>query len=214
VSPFRLYGVAIHDANDTPGLPAGVQLESFRDIAAVVAETPHSRPTASLHDVEAHRAAVGAVFARHAILPAPAGTVFRGHEALTRWLELHYVTLSDGLAWVEGRMAARVHIARRAERPLTSPGRTEELAIDIDDASAETFRVLRRHAVASVTLRGRPAASAADTAAASAAFLVERERWRVFQDVVAEEARRDPDLLFRLTGPWPPYDFVRMQFGG
>ena len=28
------------------------------------------------------------------------------------------------------------------------------------------------------------------------------------------EAERQSALDFQVTGPWPPYDFVRMQFGG
>jgi hypothetical protein len=51
-------------------------------------------------------------------------------------------------------------------------------------------------------------------ATAVASFLVERERWAQFEAAVLEEGRRDPELRYRVTGPWPPYDFVRMQFGG
>jgi hypothetical protein len=154
------------------------------------------------------------VFARQAILPAPAGVVFRSREALARWLELHYATLTEALAHVEGRVAARVHVARKAERlasltPSGLEGRpTEELSIDIDAVAAESFRVLRRHATTSVMLR-----QAGDGAAAVSGFLVEREKWEAFEAAVTEEGKRDPDLTFRLTGPWPPYDFVRMQFG-
>jgi hypothetical protein len=32
--------------------------------------------------------------------------------------------------------------------------------------------------------------------------------------MVKEEAKRLPGLRIDVTGPWPPYDFVRMQFGG
>jgi hypothetical protein len=31
---------------------------------------------------------------------------------------------------------------------------------------------------------------------------------------VSKEAQRQGSLDFTVTGPWPPYDFVRMQFGG
>ena len=213
MSPLRLYGVTGHDGGDVV-LPHGVELVRFRDLAAAVSPTAQARPPLAEADVEAQRSVVGAVFARQAVLPAPAGTVFRSSDALARWLELHYFALSDALAFVEGRAGARVHVARRAESTLAAVPRAEELAIDIDEAAAEAFRLFRRHAVASVGLRAKANTPAADVAAASAAYLVERDRWRVFADVVAEEARRDPGLLFRLTGPWPPYDFVRMQFGG
>jgi hypothetical protein len=53
-----------------------------------------------------------------------------------------------------------------------------------------------------------------DVADISASFLLERSQWREFADAVAGEARRASALHLSLTGPWPPYDFVRLQFGG
>ena len=40
------------------------------------------------------------------------------------------------------------------------------------------------------------------------------ERWALFCELVAKEDQRHTDLDFQLSGPWPPYDFVRMEFGG
>ena len=46
------------------------------------------------------------------------------------------------------------------------------------------------------------------------ARLVHVSQSEPLSDVVREEGKRVPDLLVECTGPWPPYDFVRMQFGG
>ena len=48
----------------------------------------------------------------------------------------------------------------------------------------------------------------------SAAFLIEQELWKDFATKVEEQDDRTTDLRLELTGPWPPYDFVQMQFGG
>jgi hypothetical protein len=48
----------------------------------------------------------------------------------------------------------------------------------------------------------------------SGAFLVEEDRWQAFVDAVGEEEARQGVLHLEMTGPWPPFDFVRMQFGG
>lgn len=48
----------------------------------------------------------------------------------------------------------------------------------------------------------------------SASFLVERSRWREFAEAVAAEARPASGIEIVLSGPWPPYDFVRFEFGG
>ena len=47
----------------------------------------------------------------------------------------------------------------------------------------------------------------------SAAYLVERELWEEFADAVEAEQEQHPVVKVELTGPWPPYDFVKIQFG-
>jgi hypothetical protein len=68
--------------------------------------------------------------------------------------------------------------------------------------------VLRRQALAFIPIevQGRKT-----TQGAEAAFLVEREQWNTFIAAIKEEQRRLPDLRFEHTGPWPPYDFVRLD---
>jgi hypothetical protein len=43
---------------------------------------------------------------------------------------------------------------------------------------------------------------------------VELDHWNAFADLVTKEDQRQTALDFHLSGPWPPYDFVKMQFGG
>ena len=45
------------------------------------------------------------------------------------------------------------------------------------------------------------------------AFLVQRASWTEFSAHVQEQAKRYDELEFEQTGPWPPYDFVRMELG-
>jgi len=174
---------------------------AVRNLVALVEPAASARPALADDDVRAHHAAVAAAFARHGVLPAPPGTVFRSDAALRKWMELHYVTLGDALDFVDGRAAARVHVAPRG-------GPSDAVApTPAGDAAGDVFRALRRLAAASVTLSG-------DGASASASFLVERARWGAFMDAVAEEDARGGALAVTVSGPWPPYDFVRMQFGG
>jgi hypothetical protein len=71
---------------------------------------------------------------------------------------------------------------------------------------------LRGHAAATVTLPNTDGDEADVVARAS--FLIDTQRWQAFKDAVSKEAERQDALDFAVTGPWPPYDFVRMQFGG
>ena len=207
MSPLRLFAVSALDGHGDHAPVTGTSLVTFRDLGAIVSEMSAGRSAEATAELEEHRRVVDGVFCHGAVLPAPPGVAFRSRDVLTRWLELHYVTLSDALGFVDGRVGARVHVMRSSESsPLAE---TAESPGDIAAIAAGSFRVLRRHAVASVPLKVEH-----DTdVVASAAFLVERERWQVFSDVVKEEDRRLPDLTYEVTGPWPPYDFVRMQFG-
>jgi hypothetical protein len=45
----------------------------------------------------------------------------------------------------------------------------------------------------------------------NAAFLVRRDGERAFVRRAEEIARRHPQLAFKCTGPWPPYNFVNVR---
>lgn len=200
MSALLLYGVAGLEVADGDSLAPTTTIAAFRDLGAVVAGAPYAPRDPDAAEIDSYRQVVEAIFTRRAFLPAPVGIVFRSREAVIRWLEIHYVTLTDGLSFVEGRLGARLHLVRRSGEGMQE--------VDMAASSAEIFRALRQHASASVTLKPRDGSREA-----SAAFLVEHDRWDGFVDVITEEARQRPELHFDHTGPWPPYDFVHMQFG-
>lgn len=201
---LRIYGIVMHDGQGPLKLPAGLQLHSLRELAAVAEDGDYSAHEADAAQIDKHLQIIENLFGQDAVLPAPVGTVFRSPEVLQRWMELHYVALSDALAWVEDRVAARIHVTR-AENPHAE----RDTASDLAAIAAEVSRSLRRRAVASVPLR----AEEGDKFLLSAGYLVEAELWHEFADAIADEQDRHPLLRVALTGPWPPYDFVRLQFG-
>ena len=135
-----------------------------------------------------------------AVLPAPCGTLFRGTEHVRRWLEQNYIALNEGIHFVAGRCEARVHVSLRA---------AEESLSEDDAGTAELTAVVAvLVAVAAVSLPLH-----VHSTILSGAFLVEQARWAEFAEQVRAQALRCPELLFAKTGPWPPYDFVRMDFG-
>lgn len=201
---LRLYGVMMQDGHTSANLPAGLRLMPLRDLGAVVEEGDFRPADVDTAEVERHLSIVTSLFRNEPVLPAPVGTVFRTAEVLQRWLELHYVALSDALAWVEDRSAARVHITRAMGRESD-----KEAGSDLAAVAAEVTRSLRRHAVSTVPLRSEEVTGIV----LSAAYLVEKELWEEFADAVQAEREQHPSVHIELTGPWPPYDFVRIQFG-
>ena len=184
----------------------GIEFIPFRDLCAVVSEqATFGLDEATPAEVERHRVIVDGIFRRATVLPAPFGTVFRAADVLTRWMELHYVSLTGALEFVEDRSVARVHIVR-------ADGRDEdrEAGSDLAASATESFRALRRRAVAVVPLRLEQVTGLV----LSAAFLVERDLWKEFLRAVEEQQDAHHHLRFDVSGPWAPYDFVGMRFGG
>ncbi len=205
VSSLRLYGVAAVESGQATSLSEGTSLVHYRALAAVVEAAPYAVITLDDDAMTKYLRVLEEAHSHSAILPAPPGTVFQSQSTLTRWLELHYFTLTEALAVVEGHAAARVSI--------TTQGRQDDGDSQKSFAAlaAESLRLLRSQAAATVTL---PKADGDDEdgVVARASFLIDSQRWQTFKDTVSKEAQRQTALDFRVTGPWPPYDFVRMQF--
>lgn len=205
-TPLSLHAIVLSDGHalpEVPGATGGLKLVSYRDVAAVVSD----QKTFALDDVdsariETHRAIVDTLFHSVPVLPAPVGVVFRSADAINRWMELHYVSLTGALEFLEDRAAARVHISPAA-------GANRAVDADIANAANEAVRALRRSAVMAIPLMFDPSTGRVS----SAAFLVERETWKDFLRAVAEQHEAHNALKFDVTGPWAPYDFVQMQFG-
>jgi hypothetical protein len=201
---LSLYGVTFNESHGTHAEPMdGTSLVVVRDLAAIVGQSEYAMLEASPERVSHYTEVVRDFARRGPVLPAPIGVVFKQRESVERWLELHYVALSDALSFVDNRVVGRVHVWR------PGPADDREAGTDLAAAAAESLRALRRTAVTTVPLRVEKVTGIV----LSAAFLIEQELWKEFASEVDEQGRKSPNLRFELTGPWPPYDFVQMQLG-
>jgi hypothetical protein len=204
LNSLKLYGVGAVDSAQTSSPAEGTQLVRYRALAAIVEPTTYSSVKLDEDEMEKYMRVLHEVHLHSAVLPAPPGTVFRAESTLLGWLELHYFTLTEALSSIEGHSAARVSIVAKGEQNGDAEKSFSALA-------AESLRLLRGHAGATVNLPIEDADD--DEVVVRASFLVDSERWASFEEAVAAEGRRQTALDFRVSGPWPPYDFVRMQFG-
>ena len=198
-----LYGIALLDGAETASLAADTSLVAVRDLGAIVAPAAYQQQDPDERDLERHAAVLGTVAERLAVAPAPVGTVFRDRAALVRWIELHYHAMHESLAYLDGRTVARVHIVKR------DPSSTIENAA-LAARAADVLKNLRSQASAMVPLKTEQLTGIV----LSGAFLVEREKWGAFSGAVGGAGAAHADLDIRMTGPWPPYDFVRLDLGG
>jgi gas vesicle protein GvpL/GvpF len=202
-SALELFGVALLDGGDLGLQRDGIEVVSVRDLGALVTPTSYHRMEPEDRDFERHAGVLEGVAKRHPVAPAPVGTVFKGRDTIVRWLELHYHALHEALTFLDGRMVTRVHVVRRETK---LPG----IGSDLAAAAADVFKMLRTQAAAVVPLKTEYLTGIV----LSGAFLVERERLDSFTSAVAEAAQSHHELDVQLTGPWPPYDFVRLDLGG
>jgi hypothetical protein len=230
LTPLVLHAVIGADQDVSPST-SEIRLVVFRDVAAVVRPSGayttrtdsgrHSMSGLAFRDrngepaplgsgeLAAHRGVVETLHRQGPVLPAPPGVVARDQATVLRWLEVHYVAFTEALAFVEGRCGARVHVTRSPVAASTG-GPLDVPPLDLDGVATELVRSLRRYASASTMLRHPET----EVERASAAFLVEIDRWAEFVAAVRQAGRDDEGVRVELTGPWPPWDFVKMQFGG
>jgi hypothetical protein len=203
---LRLYGVAAVESGHAMSLADGTTLVHYRALAAIVEPSPYTVSKLEDQEMAKYLTVLEEAQAHSAVLPAPPGTIFQSQPTLTRWLELHYFTLTEALSVIEGHAAARVSVTTQGKQQEDSRKSFAALA-------AESLRLLRGQAAATVTLP-KAEGDEEEGVLARASFLVDTQRWQAFKDTVSKEAQRQESLDFEVTGPWPPYDFVRMQFGG
>ncbi|MEX0906991.1 MAG: GvpL/GvpF family gas vesicle protein [Gemmatimonadota bacterium] len=168
----------------------------YRDLEALVRPVPYEIPTLDQARVQAHQLTVESAMRRGTVLPVPYGIVLRGRRQLIRVLQDQYLVLDEGLSLLEGHWELRLHIA---------PARGAEPDHEISDTAMQLYSELRRHARAAVTF------AAEGASLVSAAFLVERTAWLDFMDRADELNHAHAEVSFDITGPWPPYDFVRIS---
>ena len=206
-SAFRLLGVvhasAISDVVRVAG--NGAHGIAFRDVGAIVRPCANRAEPVSDAALLEHHTLIAGLSRAVTLIPAPPLTTFRTAASALQWLELHAVALTDGLAYIDGRSGARVTAVRDIAGATSDPS-----VLPPSAAAIESFRVLRRYAAATVPVSSEEVGDGMTIA--TEAFLVDRASWDRFAAEVLAEDTRSPGLILRLTGPWPLYDFVRLQF--
>lgn len=213
VAALKFYGVAAHESTSTTALAEGTNLVQFRSLAAVVSPTRYHRVALDEKEMADYTRVLEEIQSNGSVLPAPPGTIFRSRDSLMRWLELHYFTLTQTMSAIEGHGQARLTVTKTVgvDPDNATGAEAKESAKQLLATASQSMRVLRGQAAATVLL---PAIEGETTVVAQASFLVELDRWSAFAELVQKEDQRQTALDFHLSGPWPPYDFVRMQFGG
>jgi hypothetical protein len=216
--------------------PAETYTVNFRDIAAVVSNTPMVVQDPTRDNVLAHQRVNETVMQQHTVIPMSFGTVFKTEDDIVELLRSAYDAFTDVLNKMQDKFEFGLKVLwdreqiireieeedediRRLKGEISSQkgstyfarmqyGRLIDAALQARSERyvAEVFQALRDVSVAS-----RSNKPIGDRMIMNAAFLVGRESENSFDLRVKDIGQRYDKLTFKYTGPWPPYNFVNIR---
>jgi hypothetical protein len=216
--------------------PNDVHTIHYRDVAAVVSDTSLEVHEPTRQNVLAHEHVNETVMDKHTVIPMSFGTVFKTREDIIELLKSAYDAFADVLNKMQGKVefglkvlwdrelvireleSENEDIRRLKDEISTQKGSTYFARMQygrlVDGALqarserlvADIFEHLRPYAVAS-----RANKPIGDKTIMNAAFLVLRDQEHAFDAAVKEIGTAHEDLMFKYTGPWPPYNFVNIR---
>jgi Gas vesicle synthesis protein GvpL/GvpF len=216
--------------------PADVHTVNYRDIAAVVSDTPIEVHDPTRENVLAHERVNETVMRKHTVIPMSFGTVFKTRDDIVELLRSAYDAFHDVLDKMQDKLEFGLKVlwdrevmvreienqdedVRRLKQEISAQkgstyfarmqyGRLMDAALQAHSEKyvAEIFAALRDVAVAS-----RANKPIGDKMIMNAAFLVSRDKEQAFDQRVKEIGARFDKLTFKYTGPWPPYNFVNIR---
>ncbi len=216
--------------------PADVHTVNYKDIAAVVSDTPIEVHDPTRENVLAHERVNETVMRKYTVIPMSFGTVFKTRDDIVELLRSAYEAFHDVLVkmqdklefglkvlWDRDVMIREIERADEDIRNLKGQigaqkgstyfarmqyGRLVDAALQSmsEKYVAEIFEALRDVAVAS-----RANKPIGDKMIMNAAFLVSRDKEQAFDQRVKQIGAEHDKLTFKYTGPWPPYNFVNIR---
>jgi hypothetical protein len=215
--------------------PGEVHTVHYKELAAVVSDTPGEVLDATRENVLAHERVNEAVMREHTVIPMSFGTVFKTRDDIVELLRAAFDAFGDVLEKMQNKVEFGLKVlwdreavireiegededVRRLKDEISSQrgstyfarmqyGRAVEAALEMRSERyvGEIFGRLRPVSVAS-----RANKPIGDRMIMNAAFLVSRDQEAAFDAKVKELGAHDK-LTFKYTGPWPPYNFVNIR---
>src|SRR5262245_910225 len=216
--------------------PAEVLTVHYKDIAAVVSDTPIEVPDATRENVLAHERVNENVMRSHTVIPMSFGTVFKTRNDIVELLRGAYDAFHDVLDKMQDKLEFGLKLLWDRDVAIREVEKEDEevrrLKTEISSQKGSTYfarmqygRLLEsalqarseRYAneilaqLRDVSVASRTNKPIGDKMIMNAAFLVSRDQEAPFDSRVKELGARYDRLTFRYTGPWPPYNFVNIR---
>ncbi|HZU82864.1 MAG TPA: GvpL/GvpF family gas vesicle protein [Polyangiaceae bacterium] len=218
------------------GEAADVHTINYKNIAAVVSDTPIEVHEPTRENVLAHERVNETVMHNHTVIPMSFGTVFKTREDIVELLRSAYDAFNEVLVKMQDKLEFGLKVlwdgdvmlreieaededVRRLKNEISTQkgstyfarmqyGRLVDAALQARSERyvADIFEQLRDVSVAS-----RANKPIGDKMIMNAAFLVSRDKESAFDAKVKAIGAKYDKLTFKYTGPWPPYNFVNIR---
>jgi hypothetical protein len=216
--------------------PTDVHTVNFREIAAVVSDTPEEVLDATRENVLAHERVNETVMKSFTVIPMSFGTIFKTSDDIVELLRSAYDAFQDVLEKMQDKVEFGLKVlwdrdvmireienddddVRRLKNEISAVrgstyfarmqyGRQIDAALQArsEQSVADIFAQLR-----DVSVAARANKPIGDKMIMNGAFLVSRDKETAFDAKVKEVGALYEKLNFRYTGPWPPYNFVNIR---
>jgi hypothetical protein len=209
---------------------------SYKDIAAVVSDTPLEVYDPTRENVLAHERVNEAVMRDFTVLPMSFSTVFKTAEDIVELLRTAYDAFRDVLVKMRDKVEFGVKVLWEPEIVIREIEKDDEnlrlLRQEISSQRGSTYFARMQYGrlvdsllqqrserlvndifntLGSVSVASRANKPIGEKMILNAAFLVARDREADFDAMVKEIDARYENLKFKYTGPWPPYNFVNIR---
>ena len=216
--------------------PADVHTVSYKDIAAVVSDTPLEVYDPTRENVLAHERVNEAVMRSYTVLPMSFSTVFKTSDDIVELLRTAYDAFHDVLTKMQDKLEFGLKVLWEPELVIREIEKDDDnlrlLRQQISHQKGSTYFARMQYgrlvdsllaersetlvneifsALGAVSVASRANKPIGDKMILNAAFLVSRDRESDFDVKVKEIDAKYENLMFKYTGPWPPYNFVNIR---
>jgi hypothetical protein len=216
--------------------PAEVHTVHYKDIAAVVSDTPIEVPDATRENVLAHERVNENVMRTHTVIPMSFGTVFKTPQDIVELMRGAYDAFNDVLHKMQDKLEFGLKLLWDRDIAVREVEKEDEevrrLKNEIASQKGSTYFARMQYGrlldgalqsrserylneivdqLRDVSVAYRANKPIGDKMIMNAAFLVSREQEADFDARVKNLGAKYDKLTFRYTGPWPPYNFVNIR---
>jgi hypothetical protein len=216
--------------------PAEVHTVNYKEIAAVVSDTPLEVYDPTRENVLAHERVNEVVMRDFTVIPMSFSTVFKTSEDIVELLRSAYDAFRDVLVKMQDKLEFGLKVVWEPETIIREIEKDDEnlrlLRQEISNQKGSTYFARMQYGrlvdsllqerserlvseiintLSTVSVASRTNKPIGDKMILNGAFLVARDREPDFDSKVKEIDARYENLIFKYTGPWPPYNFVNIR---